>query len=159
MDLKVRGAKLEGAVSAEWTDADGDRYASEGDTITYTYNVGNAGNVALTGLSAPDASISQDALAVGGTVTATQGRVLTAAVIAAGGLDDVSFEAIATNGAKPVTATVTGGAPLLDLQAAQPETVPVLAVRNLEGQAAPFDLGTQDKYRNGQKVTLKGLDF
>lgn len=72
VDLKVRDAKLEGTVAAEWNDANGDRFADEGDTVSYAYTVGNAGNVALTGLSAPDASISQDALAVGGTVTATR---------------------------------------------------------------------------------------
>ncbi|MCP9000970.1 exo-alpha-sialidase [Pseudarthrobacter sp. RMG13] len=159
VDLKVRDAKLEGTVSAEWSDADGDRFASEGDTVSYAYTLGNAGNVALTGLSAPDASISQDALAVGGTVTATREHVLTAADIAAGRLDAVSVAATATNGAKEVTATVTGGALVLALQPSQPEAVPVLAVQDLEEQAAPFDLGTQDKYRNGQKVTLKGLDY
>lgn len=159
VDLKVREAKLDGTVSAEWNDVDGDRYANEGDTVTYTYTVGNAGNVSLTGLSAPDASISQESLAVGGTVTATREHVLTAADIAAGRLDAVSFDATAANGARRVTATVTGGAVVLDLQPAQPGTVPVLAVQDLDGQTAPFDLGTQDKYRNGQKVTLTGLDY
>jgi sialidase-1 len=37
VDLKVRDAKLEGTVAAEWKDADGDKYASTGDTITFTY--------------------------------------------------------------------------------------------------------------------------
>lgn len=159
VDLKVRDAKLDGTVAAVWNDVDGDRYASEGDTVTYTYTVGNAGNVSLTGLSAADASISRDTLAVGGTVTATREHVLTAADVAAGRLDAVSFEATAANGAKHVTATVTGGAVVLDLQPAQPETVPVLGVQDLDNQTAPFDLGTQDKYRNGQKVTLEGLDY
>jgi sialidase-1 len=48
---------------------------------------------------------------------------------------------------------------VLDLKPAQPGTDPVLAVQDLAEQAAPFDLGTLDKYRNGQKVTLKGLDY
>lgn len=159
VDLKVRDAKLEGTVSAQWNDANGNRFANEGETVTYTYTVGNAGNVALTGLIAPDASISEPNLAVGGTVTATREHVLTAADIAAGRLDAVSFGATASNGVKPVTATVTGGALVLALQPTQPETVPVLAVQDLEEQIAPFDLGTQDKYRNGQKVTLKGLEY
>ncbi len=92
-------------------------------------------------------------------MTATREHVLTAADIAAGRLDAVSFEVMATNGAKPVTATVTGGALLLDLQPAQPDAVPVLSVQDLEGQTAPFDLGTQDEYRNGQKVTLNALAY
>ncbi|WP_242701795.1 exo-alpha-sialidase [Arthrobacter cavernae] len=159
VDLKVRDAKLEGTVAAEWNDADGDRFASAGDAVTYTYTVGNAGNVSLTGLSAPDASISEPNVAVGGTVTATREHVLTAADIAAGRLDAVSFEATASNGAKRVTVTVTGGAVVLAFQPAQPETVPVLAVQDLGEQTAPLELGTQDKYCNGQKVTLKGLDY
>ncbi|MGM9472982.1 exo-alpha-sialidase [Pseudarthrobacter sp. YS3] len=159
VDLKVREARIEGTIATEWKDVDGDRFASVGDTVTYTYTVGNAGNVALTGLSAPDASISQEALAVGGTVTATSEHVMTAADIAAGRLEAGSFEVTAFNGAKSVTATVTGGPMLLNLQPAQPETVPVLAIQDLEGQLPPFDMGTLDKYRNGQKVTLKGLDY
>ncbi|WP_190989481.1 exo-alpha-sialidase [Pseudarthrobacter sulfonivorans] len=159
VNLKVRDAQLAGTVASEWNDRDGDRFASAGDTVTYTYTVGNAGNVALTGLTAPDASIGQDTLAVGGTVTATREYVLTDADIAAGKLDAVSFEASASNGARPVTATVTGGEVVLNLKPAQPGTDPVLAVQDLDKQTAPFDLGTLDKYRNGQKVTLKGLDY
>jgi sialidase-1 len=93
--------------------------------------------------SAPDASISQDALAPDGTVTAKREYVLTSADIEAGRLDAVSFEVLAANGAKQITATVTGGALLLDLQSAQPETVPVLDVQDLQEQTALFDLGTQ----------------
>lgn len=159
VDLKVRDAKLDGTVAAVWNDLDGDRYASEGDTVTYTYTVGNAGNVSLTGLSAAEGLISEPNLAAGGSVTATRSHVLTAADIASGRLDAVSFDATAANGTKQVTATVTGGALLLDLKPARPETVPALAVQDFDNQTAPFDLGTQDKYRNGQKVTLKGLDY
>lgn len=159
VDLKVRDAQLAGTVTAEWNDADGSRFASVGDTVVYTFTVGNAGNVALTGLTAPDASISQDVLAVGGTVTATREHVLTEADIAAGKLGAVSFQASASNGAKAVTASVSGADVVLNLQPAQPATDPALAVKDLEGLTAPFDLGTLDKYRNGQKVTLKGLDY
>ncbi len=159
MDLKVRDVQLAGTVTAAWKDADGDRFASAGDIALYTFTVGNAGNVALTGLSAPDAGISQDILAAGGTVTATREYVLTAADIAAGKLEAVSFEAGASNGAKPVAATVAGGELVLNLQPAQPATEPALTAQDLGEQAAPFDMGTLDKYRNGQKVTLKGLDY
>jgi sialidase-1 len=159
VDLKVRDAQLAGTVAAEWNDVDNDRFASAGDTVVYTYMVGNAGNVALTGLSAPDAGISQDVLPVGGAVTATREHVLTAADVTAGKLEAVTFEATASNGSKPVTATVTGGALVLDRQPAQPESEPAVTVQDLAEQAAPFDLGTLDKYRNGQKVTLKGLDY
>ena len=159
VDLKVRDAQLEGTVAAEWNDTDGDRFASAGDTVTYTYTVGNAGNVSLTGLSAPDASISQDTLAVGGTVTATREYVLTAADIAAGRLDAVAFEATAANGTKPSPPQSPAANWYWTCSRRSPETDPVLAVQDLEEQTAPFDLGTQDKYRNGQKVTLKGLDY
>ena len=71
MDLAVRNPKLDGTVSAEWNDNDGDRYASAGDSVTYTYRLGNAGNVALTGSTAPDAGISADTLGIGDTVAAT----------------------------------------------------------------------------------------
>jgi sialidase-1 len=152
VDLTVRDAQLAGTVGTEWNDVDGDRFASAGDTVTYTYTVGNAGNVWLTGLSAPAASISQDTLAAGGTVTATREHVLTAADIAAGKLDAVAFEATASNGANAATATVTGGEVLLDLKPAEPGTDPVLAVQDLDKQTAPFDLGTLDKYRDGQKA-------
>ncbi len=159
VDLKVRDAQLAGTITAEWNDVDADRFASEGDAVTYTYTVGNAGNVALTGLSAPGAAISQDTLPVGGTATATREHILTAADIAAGKLDAITFEATASNGARQAAASVTGGELVLNLQPVRPETVPVLAVQDFEGQAAPLDLGTADKYRNGQKVTLKGLDY
>jgi sialidase-1 len=159
VDLKVRDARLEGTVAAEWTDNDGDRYASEGDTVTYTYTLGNAGNVALTGVAAPDAGISESFLAAGSSVTATREHVLTAVDIAAGKLAPVSFEAGADNGSKHVTVTVTGAGIELDLQPAQPDTMPALTVQDFDGQTPPSDLGTLDKYRNGQKVVLKGLDY
>ncbi|WP_374114941.1 exo-alpha-sialidase [Arthrobacter sp. NQ4] len=159
VDLKVRDARLEGTVAAQWTDNDGDRYASRGDTVTYTYTLGNAGNVALTGVAAPDAGISEPLLAAGSSVTATRDHVLTAADIAAGKLAPVSFEAAADNGSRHVTTSVAGGAIQLNLQPAQPDTVPALTVQDFEDQTPPFDLGTLDKYRNGQKVVLKGLDY
>jgi sialidase-1 len=159
VDLKVRDPRLEGTVSAEWTDNDGDRYASEGDTVTYTYTLGNAGNVALTGVAAPDAGISESLLAAGSSVAATRNHVLTAADITAGKLAPVSFAAAANNGARHVTASVTGGGIELSLQPAQPGTVPALTVQDFDGQVPPFDLGTADKYRNGQKVVLQGLDY
>lgn len=159
VDLKVRDARLEGTVDAEWKDADGDRYASAGDTVTYTYTLGNAGNVALTAVSAPDAGISEQLLAAGSSVTATRDYVLTAADVSAGQLAPVSFEAAADNGAKRITASVAGGSIRLNLQPAQPESAPALAVQDFEGQTPPSDLGTADKYRNGQKVVLAGLDY
>ncbi|MFE8887873.1 exo-alpha-sialidase [Pseudarthrobacter enclensis] len=159
VDLKVRDARLEGTVSAEWTDNDGDRYASEGDTVTYTYTLGNAGNVALTGVAAPDAGISESLLAAGSSVAATRDHVLTAADITAGKLAPVSFAAAANNGARHVTASVTGGGIELNLQPAQPGTVPALTVQDFDGQVPPSDLSTADKYRNGQKVVLQGLDY
>ncbi|MDR7160764.1 sialidase-1 [Arthrobacter sp. BE255] len=159
VDLTVREPKLEGTVSAQWEDADGDRFASVGDPVTYTYTLGNAGNVALTGLNALDTGITESALAVGGTAAATRVHVLTAADVAAGRLGGVTFGATARNGSKAVSVQVEGDPLVLTVQPAQPEGEPVLAVQDLEGQAAPFDLGTADKYRNGQKITLEGLAY
>ncbi|GKV71107.1 exo-alpha-sialidase [Pseudarthrobacter sp. NCCP-2145] len=159
VDLKVRDPRLEGTVATEWKDTDGDRYASAGDTVTYTYTLGNAGNVSLTELSAPDASIQEPSLGVGGTVTATRDYVLTAADIAAGRLDAVELKATAANGTQQVSATLAGGETVLDLQPARPDTAPALTVQDLEEQLPPFDLGTAEKYRNGQKVVLNGLEY
>lgn len=159
VDLKVRDAKLEGTIAAEWKDVDGDKYASAGDILTYTYTLGNAGNVLLTGISAPAAGISQERLTAGDSITATHDHVLTAADIAAGSLGPLTREATAVNGSKEVSATVTGGGTELNLQPTQPETVPTLTIQDLDGQTAPSDLETNDKYRNGQKVVLKGLEY
>lgn len=159
VDLKVRDAKLDGTIAAEWKDADGDRYASVGDTVTYTYTLGNAGNVALTGVSAPAAGISQERLNAGDSVTATRDHVLTAADIAAGSLGPVTFEATAANGSKEVSTTVPGGGTELNIQPAQPDAVPALTVQDLDTQMPPFDLKTGDKYRNGQKVVLHNLEY
>lgn len=157
VDLKVREPKLEATVSATWEDADGDRFASAGDPVMYTFTVGNAGNVAVTGLEAPDAGISAAALAAGESVTATREHVLTAADVAAGSLGAISFEATARNGALEA-ATSASGAPLeLKVQPAKPESTPELKVQELG--APPTDLGTADKYRTGQKVVLKGLEY
>jgi sialidase-1 len=159
VDLKVRDVSLDGTVAAVWTDKDGDRYASAGDVVTYSYTLGNAGNVPLTGVAAPDAGISEPSLAAGSTVTATRDYVLTTADIAAGKLDAVRFNATGDNGTKRATVSVSGGGIQLELQPAQPETEPALTVQDFDGQAPPFDLKTQDKYRNGQKVVLEGLDY
>lgn len=159
VDLKVREPKLEGTVSAQWEDADGDRFASAGDPVTYTYTLGNAGNVALSGLDASDAGITESALAVGGTATATRVHALTAADVTAGSLGGATFAATARNGSKEVSVRVESDPLVLTVQPAQPEGEPALAVQDLDGQTAPFDLRTGDKYRNGQKVTLEGLAY
>lgn len=158
VDLKVRDAKLEGTVAAEWTDVDGDRYASPGDTVTYTYTVGNAGNVALTDLVIPDA-LSEPALAVGATVSASRKHVLIASDVAAGRLEAVTFDALANNGKRAVKVSVTGGEILLNRQPENPADKPEVSVQELDGQASPLDLGTAEKYSNGQKVTLQGLEY
>ncbi|MCR1162639.1 exo-alpha-sialidase [Paenarthrobacter sp. UW852] len=157
VDLTVREPKLEATVSATWEDADGDRFASAGDPVTYTYTVGNAGNVAVTGLEAPDAGISAAALAAGESVTATREHVLTAADLAAGSLGAISFEATARNGALEAATSASGDPLELKVQPAKPESTPELKVQELG--APPTDLGTADKYRTGQKVVLKGLEY
>ncbi|MBP1137778.1 sialidase-1 [Arthrobacter sp. PvP023] len=159
VDLAVRTPKLDGTVSAEWTDADGDRYASAGDSVTYTYGVGNAGNVALTGVTAPDAGISVDRLGIGETATATRVHILTPADIAAGQLPASPFAASASNGSRNVRVDVQAEAVALRLQPAKPAAVPALTVQDFDGQVPPVDLGTNEKYRNGEKVTLRGLPY
>jgi sialidase-1 len=54
---------------------------------------------------------------------------------------------------------VAGGRTELNVQPTQPETAPALTVQDLDVQTPPFDLKTGDKYRNGQKVILHGLDY
>ncbi|MEV7603966.1 exo-alpha-sialidase [Paenarthrobacter sp. NPDC089322] len=159
VDLKVRDAALSATVTAEWKDADGDRYASAGDPVTYTYTVGNAGNVAVSGVEAPEAGISEDLLPAGETVSTTSEHVLTAADVAAGGLNAVSFEATARNGSKEVAVAAEGEPLVLDVQPEQPTLEPRLIVQDFEERVAPVDFGTADKYRNGQKVTLEGLEY
>ncbi|MDO5863224.1 MULTISPECIES: exo-alpha-sialidase [Paenarthrobacter] len=159
VDLLVRDAALSATVVAEWKDADGDRFASAGDPVTFTYTVGNAGNVALTGLEAPDAGISLPFLAPGDTATATREHVLTAADVAAGSLAATAFEATARNGSKEVAATAEGQPLELKVQPVQPSNEPELTVQDLEDKTPPFDLGTAFKYRTGQKVSLAGLEY
>ena len=157
VDLAVRNPKLDGTVSAEWTDNDGDRYASAGDSVTYSYRLGNAGNVALTGIAAPDAGISADTLGIGETVAATRVHVLTAADVEAGQLPASPFAATAANGSRTVRVEVPAEPVALRLQPAKPGTEPALTVQDFTGQVPVSDLGTKDKYRNGEKVTLRGL--
>lgn len=159
VDLKVREPKVEGTVTAEWSDADGDRYASAGDPVTYTYTVGNAGNVAVAGVEAAAAGISEPILAAGDTVMSTRVHVLTEEDVAKGTLAAGSFDVKASNGSKDVTTSVAGEPLELAVQPAQPSRAPVLTVQDFEGQAAPVEFATADKYRNGQKVVLQGLDY
>ncbi len=157
VDLKVRDPKLEGTVSAQWRDADGDRFASVGDPVTYTYTVGNAGNVAVSGLDAPDAGISAASLAAGDTVSATREHILTAEDVAAGSLGAVTFKVTARNGSLETSAAVEGGSLALTVQPARPASEPAIARQDLG--TPPTDLGTADKYRTGQKVVLRGLGY
>jgi len=157
VDLKVRDPKLEGTVSAQWRDADGDRFASVGDPVTYSYTVGNAGNVAVSGLEAPDAGISAASLAAGDTVSATREHILTAEDVAAGSLGAVTFKVTARNGSLETSAAVEGGSLALTVQPARPASEPAIARQDLG--TPPTDLGTTDKYRTGQKVVLRGLGY
>ncbi len=79
--------------------------------------------------------------------------------MAAGSLAAVAFDVTARNGSAEVAASASGDALELKVQPAQPSYEPSLVVQDLDGQVAPFDLGTADKYRNGQKVVLKGLEY
>ncbi|WP_285240232.1 exo-alpha-sialidase [Pseudarthrobacter sp. MEB009] len=158
VDLKVREARLDGTVTAAWADSDGDRYASAGDLVTYTYTVGNAGNVPLTGLAADAAGITTAALAVGESVSAAREYRLTAADVAAGTLAPVSFEATADNGLQPAALTVSGEALVLNRQPAKPVSEPSAGTLKLVSAASPIDLQIGSKYAPGEKVVLQGLE-
>lgn len=160
VDLLVRNPKLAGSVVSAWNDVDGDRYASTGDTVTYTYTVANTGNVALTDLAAPGIGLSRPALAAGATVNSTTTYTLTDADIAARQLPAVAVPVAARNGARAATLELTGQATTLNVKPAKPTVDPELAFKDLIGKTPPIDLGLgSDKYRSGQTVTIHNVQF
>lgn len=158
VDLVTRNALLEGTATAAWDDANDDGYAAPGEKVTLTYMIGNAGNVELTGLAAPDMGLAEPVFAAGATVTGTQEYILTPADVAAGEVSAATFTATARNGARSVELRVIREALELLSQPAQPEVTPELRTQDLDGLTAPADLGTEEKYRTGQKVTLRNLE-
>ncbi len=160
VDLLVRTPKLGGSVASSWNDVDGDRYASAGDTVTYSYAVTNTGNVALTDLWAPGIGLSQPALAVGDTANLTTTYTLTDADVAAKQLPAISVPVSAHNGSKSASVQLTQQPTKLNVQPAKPAWDPALASPNLIGKAPPVDLGLgSDKYRPGQTVTIHNVQF
>ena len=158
VDLVARNAQLDGTATAAWEDANDDGYAAPGDKVTFTYTIGNAGNVELTGLDASGMGLTEPVFAAGATLTRNQEYTLTAADVAAGEVSAATFTATARNGAHSVELTVTREALVLLAQPAQPEAAPELQTQELDGLTAPTDLGTEEKYRTGQKVTLQNLE-
>ena len=158
VDVVARNALLEGTATAAWEDSNDDGYAMPGEKVTFTYTLGNAGNVGLTGLEAPQMGMAEPVFAAGATVTRNLDYVLTAADVAAGELSAATFTATARNGAKSVQLNVTRSALALRAQPARPEVTPDLRTQDLDGQTAPTDLGTDAKYRTGQKMTLRNLE-
>ncbi len=160
VDLLVRDPKLGGSVVSSWNDVDGDRYASVGDTITYTYTLNNTGNVALSDLAAPAIGLSQPALAAGDSLTATSSYTLTAADIAARQLPALSVPVSAHNGTKTASVQLTEQPTTLKVQPAKPATDPVLDRQDLIGKTPPVDLGLgSGKYQAGQDVTIHNVQF
>ncbi|RNL49888.1 exo-alpha-sialidase [Arthrobacter oryzae] len=158
VDLVARNALLDGTAAAAWDDANDDGYATAGEKVTFTYMLGNAGNVDLTDLQAPGMGITEPVFAAAATATRHEDYILTAADVDAGELPAASFTVTARNGSKTVALTVTREALALRAQPARPEAIPTLQTQDLDGGTAPTGLGTDDKYRTGQKVTLHNLE-
>ncbi|MFF2487962.1 exo-alpha-sialidase [Microbacterium sp. NPDC058062] len=114
VDVVARDPRLSGEVEGTWNDVNGDEFATVGDTVTFTAEVINAGNVRLDDVSAGD--LADGTLAVGGAASIhTSTLVVTAAHLAAGEVPAPSFEATATNGSRRVSAVVSGAAVALPL--------------------------------------------
>ncbi|MGY2747101.1 DUF7507 domain-containing protein [Arthrobacter sp. UYCu723] len=158
VDLVARNALLEGTATAAWDDSNDDGYATAGEKVTFTYTLGNAGNVELSGLEAPDIGIAEPVFAAGATATRNQDYILTAADVAAGEVTAAALAVTARNGSKSVELEVTRETLVLPAQPAQPEVMPDLRTQDLGGLTAPADLGTEAKYRTGQKVSLRNLE-
>ncbi|WP_223982841.1 exo-alpha-sialidase [Arthrobacter sp. NicSoilB8] len=158
VDLVARNARLEGTATAAWDDSNHDGYATPGETVTFTYALGNAGNVGLTGLDAPEMGVAEPLFAAGATLVRTREHILTAAEVSAGEVAAATFTATATNGAKTVEVRVTRASLALLAQPPRPETIPEPQTQDLDGLTAPTDLGTEARYRTGQKVTLRNLE-
>jgi sialidase-1 len=158
VDLVARNALLEGTATAAWEDSNDDGYATPGEKVTFTYTLGNAGNVGLTALEAPEMGMSEPAFAAGSIVTRSQDYVLTAADVAACELSAATFTATARNGTRSIQLNVTRSALALLAQPARPEATPDLRTQDLDGLMAPTDLGTDAKYQTGQKMTLRNLE-
>ena len=158
VDLLARNAQLQGTATAAWDDSNDDGYATPGENVTFTYTLGNAGNVELTGVQAAEMGMAEPVFAAGATVTRSQDYTLTAADVGAGEVAAATFAATARNGAKSVDLKVTREPLALRAQPARPEATPEPQTQNLDGLTAPIDLATEVKYRTGQQVTLRNLE-
>lgn len=143
VDLLVRDPGLSGGIAGSWQDADGDGYASAGDTVTFRYDVVNTGNVRLDDVVAGDLA---DATLAAGTDAEARSSVvtLTADHIAAASVSPEPLTATARNGERAVTATITATPFALDIEPAEP---------------LPPAWDGQATYGEGDRVSYGGVVF
>lgn len=116
VDVIARDPRLGGDVAGVWNDANGDGFATVGDTVTWTTTLANTGNVRLDEVTAGD--LSDGTLAVGASEVVDESTLtLTAEHLAAGTVAAPGIEATAANGSRTVSATLTGDAVALTLPA------------------------------------------
>ncbi|WP_423183830.1 exo-alpha-sialidase [Arthrobacter sp. NyZ413] len=168
VDLLVRNPRLDGSAAPVFNDLDGDGFAGPGDTVTFTYTVANAGNVALTNVSAPAIGLSRQSLAVGESVSVSSTYTLTDADIAAKQLPASSIATSASNGSKVATLDLVRAAVPLKVKPAMPGSAPAIAPQDLIGQNPPIDLGLGSsqggssqavKHRAGESVTIHNVEY
>lgn len=135
VDLLVRAPELSaGEATSELVDADGDGYASAGDSVRSTVPVGNNGNVRLTDLTA-DGDALVDALAVNAGVEHVLTHALTQEDLDNGVVPARNVEFAGANGAKSVTVDGAIAAFELDVRPSDPGTSPGNSGNKGGGQA------------------------
>jgi sialidase-1 len=105
VDVIERDPRLAVSASGVWHDADGDGYAAVGDTVTWTREVRNTGNVTLTDVVVGGSEFGTLASGESAELEA-ETVVLTAQDVAAGSVAVPSVEASASNGERNAEASV-----------------------------------------------------
>lgn len=140
VDLTVRNPAIDVQLAAgplTDVDGDGDGFASVGDTITYTAQVTNNGNVALTDVTGIPGVPPAD-MAVGAQLVGTSTHTLTTADIAAQSVAAQTISVTAANGVKTVTQSATAPAVPLNVLIAPTVTTQPTAVSVNSGGTATF---------------------
>lgn len=118
VDLLVRAPALELTRTAELVDADGDGFASAGDSVRVTTTARNSGNVRL---QAVEGAVAAGPLAPGQTASSESVIALTAADIAAGSVTIPAAAATGSNGSKTAEAHLGETAMELEVQPEAPQ--------------------------------------